>query len=75
MKIHFYKNWRAKRAQAELEARSRKHGFILRRIPVSFFRISSTPTLSKEDLTYLKINYVDGSTLTSSIEKKPNAES
>lgn len=68
-----YKTFKAKRVEREQRAkdtyRYRHGGIFVKRVPISFFRIASFPTIRKEDLMYLRINYVDG-TLTTSTEKK-----
>lgn len=67
MTLHLYKRWVARRADQEAAAKRRY--CTLFKVSFAPFKIASIPTVRKEDLLYLRINYVDGS-LTTSVEKK-----
>jgi len=74
VKLNPYRRWRDKKAQAEALCKRNYHrsrGMYVRAVPVSFFRIASLPTIRKEDLMYLRINYVNGSLTTSTETKSP----
>jgi hypothetical protein len=50
----FIRRHRKKLREAYARAKFRGQGFLIQRVPVSFFRIASLPTIRKEDL--MRIN-------------------